>query len=102
MYHLLTRDTDELISKFYFAQKRKPVKDDWALTVKDDMKDIDLGLTEEKIKGMKKYKFMKILKEKIINAALSYLKKIKIKHSKMDILHYNNIKLQEYFKNKKY
>ena len=47
LYHLLTRDTDELISKFYFAQKRKPVKDDWALTVKYDMIDIDLGLNEE-------------------------------------------------------
>ena len=51
---------------------------------------------------MKKYQFKKILKEKIKNAALLYLKKIKNKHKKMDNLEYEDIYIQNYFKNKKY
>ena len=35
LHNLLTRKENELISKVYFAQKRKTSKNDWAKTVKD-------------------------------------------------------------------
>ena len=58
--HILTRDKSELISKIYFAQKRRPVKDDWAETIKKDIEHIELNLSEENIKIMKKGHFKNI------------------------------------------
>ena len=65
--HILTRDKGELISKVFFAQQRKPVKKVWALTVKKDLEDINIGLSLEAIKNMKKEQFKKLLKEKVSN-----------------------------------
>ena len=55
--HILSRDKGELISKVYYAQKRKPGKNDWAVTVENDIKEIDLNLSENEIRLMKKNKF---------------------------------------------
>ena len=54
LHHLLTRDKSELISKVYFAQLRKPLKDDWATTVMKDCK--DLTINPETIKDMRDVK----------------------------------------------
>ena len=36
LHHILSRSEDEVIRKFYEAQKSKPSKGDWSKTVKDD------------------------------------------------------------------
>ena len=53
-YHIITRNSSELISRRFYAQKRKPIKDDWWLTVKKDLVDLNINLTEEQMKMMKK------------------------------------------------
>ena len=55
--HILSRNENELISKVYFAQKRKSAKNDWAKTVDSDIEEIELNLNEKQIKLMKKTKF---------------------------------------------
>ena len=57
LHHILTRKDTELIKKVYIAQKRKPVKDDWFLTIKKDMDDINLNLSDAEIGEFKKEKF---------------------------------------------
>ena len=37
------RNNDELISRVYCAQKRKPVKDNWYLTVQNDLKELSIN-----------------------------------------------------------
>ena len=37
LHHLLKRDKDELISKVFYAQKRKNSKNDWAETIRNDI-----------------------------------------------------------------
>ena len=42
LHHILTRNTKELISRVYFAQKRCPSKNDWYLTVESDKKELGI------------------------------------------------------------
>ena len=50
--NILTRDKDELISKVYHAQQRRPVKDGWVESINNDIEEIELNLSEEKINSM--------------------------------------------------
>ena len=99
LHHLLTRDQKELINKVYLAQKRKSVKGDWAMTVKNDIEEINLNLSEEQIKTMKKGKFKENLKCKIVEASFKYLQNIKETHSKVKHVFHKDLKIQPYFKN---
>ena len=79
------------------AQKRKPVKGDWALTVKQDLIDINLNMNETQIKLTKKQNFKNTLKQKIIEASYIYLEKMKETHSKVKDISHKNLKIQPYF-----
>ena len=72
-WHLLHREKDELIFKFYTVQNYSPSEGDWVQLVKKDISDIRLGLSEAEIKTMSKYQFKKIVKEKIVKLAASNL-----------------------------
>ena len=54
LHHILSRDSIELINRVYCAQKRRPVKDDWYLTIQTDLADLDIDLSEDQIKSMNK------------------------------------------------
>ena len=73
LWNILQKNEDELVSKVYQAQKLFPTKDDFVNQVKEDMDDIELDLDEDTIKNMKKAKFKDLVKDKIREAAHSYL-----------------------------
>ena len=98
LHNILNRKKSELISKIFYAQKRRPVKDDWAETIKKDIEDIELNLSEENIRLMKKGKFKNILKKKIHQAAFKDLQNKKLFHSKVDHIIYSDFKVQKYVK----
>ena len=100
--HILTQNKSELISKIYFAQKRRPVKDDWAETVKKDMVDIELDLSEENILIKKKEQFKLYLKKKIYLAAFKELNTKKESHSKVSHINHINFEAQTYLKSYKF
>ena len=77
LHHLLTRKEHELIYKVYMAQKRKSVKGDWAVTVKQDLNDINFNITESQIRLTKKKNFKDKLKQKIEEAFLYISKKLR-------------------------
>ena len=95
---LLNRDTSELTSRVYFAQKRRPIKDDWVLSVHDDLKELEF--TEDDIKILKNYKFKKYLKTNLRKAAFRYLQNLRLSHSKGSQIIYNNLELQNYLKSR--
>ena len=66
---------DELISKVFYAQKRRPGKNDWVKTVELDLEEIKIDLTLENMAQMKKLKFKELIKPKVKEAAFSYLQK---------------------------
>ena len=82
LHHILKRDDNELINRVYCAQKRRPVKDDWYLTVQKDLIDLDIDLSDNQIKNMTKIKFKSYLNKKVSDAAFNDLLKIKDSHSK--------------------
>ena len=53
-------------------------------------------MSNEQITGLKKRKFKAILRKKVNEAAFDYLNKLKIKHSKVNQIHYSSLKKQSY------
>ena len=74
---------------FNIAQCKHPVKDDWTEEVKVNLKELDIRLSLDEIKAKR------LVKEFTLN----YLLEMKGKHSKMENLSYNELKLQKYLKN---
>ena len=58
----LRYQTNELIYQVYNAQKRKPAKDDWYLTVQNDKNECSLMMDDNDIQRMKKGRFKSIVK----------------------------------------
>ena len=94
--NILTKNKNELISRVYYAQKRKPVRDDWFLTVKHDLEELDIQLSETELISMSKYKFKKFIKAKISVAAFKYLEKLRKGHKKGTNINYDNLEMQSY------
>jgi hypothetical protein len=76
-----------------------PAKDDWATSVHTDMEEVNIGLTLDEMKNMKKSCFKTHLKQKISEAAFTDLLKIKDTHSKGKEIKYTKFELQDYMKN---
>ena len=83
LHTILNRHESELIRKIYIAMKEDPLKDDWIHLVQKDIKDIDLNLSDNQIEAMSKYKFKKLIKNKVRSFAKKELEIIKQGHSKI-------------------
>ena len=77
-----------------------PCKEDWTEELKNNLEELNINLTLDEIKMKSENSFKKLVKIKTREYALEYLLKIKMKHTKMDGLHYNELKMQKYFKDK--
>ena len=80
------------------AKCANPVKNDFVLTCKKYLETLDINLTFEEIAKLSKFKFNKLLKEKIEIAAFTYLKKQQSKQEKIKEIYYSKLEIQEYFK----
>ena len=80
-HYILNEDSESLINKFYKLQARKPVKNDWSLTISENLKELKIPLTENQIQSMSKNAFKKKVKDSINNASFDYLIKLKNTHS---------------------
>ena len=96
MYYwtLLNKSENELVKKVFDIQKEHSVKDDWIEQIKDDLKSLEIELTEQEIKDMGKEPFKNIVKKKLKDKAADFLFSYKAKHSKTK--HLNTYKLQSY------
>ena len=72
-WHILHRDEDELLFKFFSVQKYSPSEGDWVCQVKKDMKEVKLELSEAEIKSLSKSQFQILLRIKIDRSAITYL-----------------------------
>ena len=81
-WHLMHLDKDELIYKFYVAQCLRPGKNDWALQILADKKDLNLDISDEEMRNISKTKFQKILQSRIKENAAKYLSKTQLRQSK--------------------
>ena len=90
------RKKRSLISKCFEAQKRNPCRNDWVVSIYDDLAELDIGLSFEDIQNLSKYQFQNFLRKIIEEKALEYLTNLKLSHSKVELLEHKSLKMQKY------
>ena len=95
LYDILQRDNESLLFKFFKAQEEKPVKGDWTVELKNLLKSLNLSLSFDDIKRLKKQKFQNIIDVAIKKSAIVYLKG-KIKTKGKDIIYSEYPEIQDY------
>ena len=93
---LLNKSNNELVKKVFATQKQFPSKNDWILTVKEDLQMLDLDLSEETIMKMKKQTFKKIIKQKLKEKSTEFLFNLKLKENRSKSKKLNTFNFQEY------
>ena len=102
LWHVLHRDTTELISKIYATQKCQSVKGDWALIINEERSKYGITETDENISKMSKTKFKKIVKLKLKTHAIKYLRDLAEPHSKSTGIKNNKFEKQSYFEDRRF
>ena len=54
LHYILSRNENELLAKFFQAQKKKPSKGDWINTVEENLKEFAIKEDLNSIKHLKK------------------------------------------------
>ena len=83
LHTILQESESSLISRFYQVQLKNPSKGDWCQSVLKSLGDLDLNLTFNQIKLMKKEELQKVVKTACEKSALTYLNQVKSKHTKV-------------------
>jgi hypothetical protein len=85
-WHILHLEETELVFKFYLAQKFKPGKNDWILSVYKDMKELGITMSDNEVKKISLIKFKEIVLAKIkIFVRKSFEKKRGSKTAEMNL-----------------
>ena len=95
---ILKRDSEELVSEIYNAQKSNPTEGDFCILVENDAKDVNLQMNEADINTTNEAKYKEVVKAKVKQAALKYLTQLKSSHSKMNYLKYDKLEISQYMK----
>ena len=98
LWYLIHNKEGSLLKTFFEAQCDQPIRGDWVSTVKQDMADLDIRMSFEEISNTTEEAFKDIVKEKVQNLALVYLKNLQTMHSKSEKLCYDNLSLQDYLR----
>ena len=96
LHYLANLNKNEMLSKVFIAQWNYPVKDDWTLTAKENLKDFSMDFSLKDLQSISQYSFKRMVKVKTKEYALDYLLDLKSKHSKINNLDYPELKLQDY------
>ena len=80
------------------AQLRDPIEDDWCLTVQDDLQQLNISISFDEIKSLKKEKYKSIVKEAIEKKAFQDLLQMKENHSKGKEIVYGGLQMRKYLR----
>ena len=90
-----------MLYRVFINQWKYPVKGDWVEEVKLNLSELGINLSLDEIKSKSKASFKRMVKAKIKEYTLNHLLELKEKHSKMDNLHYSELKMQDYLRDPK-
>ena len=96
LHYLVTLNKQQMLSRFFWARWKNPVRGDWTERVKSDLKDLGLDMELEQIREMKKEKFKSLVRKACRKSAFNYLISKKDSHSKMRDLSYTDLSIQSY------
>ena len=83
LHHILSCGEKRLINQFFWSQEQNPVKNDWSLQIREDLKSFDLEyLALKNIKLMNKEQFRALVKVKCKQVAFKALMAEKEQKSK--------------------
>ena len=98
LHQILNCGENRLINQFFWAQEQNPVKNDWSLQIREDLKSLDLNyLSLKNIQLMKKEQFRALVKVKCKQMAFKALMAEKEQKSKLTNIQYSVLKVQDYF-----
>ena len=100
LHYILNRNPSDLLRRFFEAQCRQPLKNDWCETVKNDLISLNLNLDFETIRYLKKKKLSTILKKAIQTKSFEDLLEKQTSYSKGSNLSYGQFQMRSYFKSK--
>ena len=98
LHYLMNLDEDEMLYKFFSAQRNNPGRNDWIQTILQDINDLQLNMSIDEIKLCPRSKFKIIVREKCGTTAFKSLMVSKNSHSKLAQLSYSKLELQPYLK----
>ena len=101
LHYLVNLDPEEMLFKVFEAQWKYPIKDDWTLKVKANLKEFGLSTDLDQLKSKSSQSFKRNLKIVTKKYTLDFLLKKKSSHKKMDDLQYTKLELQPYLKDEK-
>ena len=93
LHYILNEEKKSLIYRCLEAQMRHPVRNDWILTVYEDLEELEIALDIETISNLSLACYKNFVLKKIEERVLNYLNTIKSKHSKVMDLEHNSLKL---------
>ena len=76
-WEILQKGENELVYKFYSAQKLRPVKNDFVVQIQEDLLEIEWEISEMDALKLSKLEFKKILDKKVNTCARKYLERMK-------------------------
>ena len=76
-HYILNEDPKSLINRFYQSQCKNPVRGDWCLTLKENLKTLKIVSSEEVIKNLPEQAFRKLVNSAIKKEAFQYLVNLK-------------------------
>ena len=95
-HYLVTRNEEEMLHSFFITQLYDPSPGDWTEQAKQDYEDLQISSEFEYLKGKSQESFKRIVKRKAEIYELLRLTKKQEQHSKMENLHYSELKIQDY------
>ena len=100
MYYwtLLRKSNEELVKQVFDVQKSFSSKDDWINQKNEDKTSLNIDISEDSIKKMTKYKFKKLVKQKIQIKASEFLYNIRDQENRTKSKNLKNYKFQNYLK----
>ena len=97
-WHILKQDKSSMIYKVYDAERNKPVKGDWIHLLEKDKKEFDIVIEDDEMleRFKSKYSIKSYISKKAKIIAFDYLQRLKMKHSKIDGINFEEVKCSEY------
>ena len=98
LHYIVSQKESEMISQVFSIQWNQPCKNDWTLSVKQDLADFGIEVNLSNIKRKSEASFKNYVKLKAYEYEFNQLMKIKGTHSKLDNLWYSRLEMQNYLK----
>ena len=87
LWHILSRDKEELISKIYEAQKYEVNKGDWVRIMQEEREKYDILESDDDISKISQERFRNIVNKKVYSYAVKYLHDMASPHSNLRSSH---------------